>query len=231
MHPTFKITAYSNKLHKKIKQFNLTYCLKNKLYIRRSYHNYFFNRTYGSDYFTNSTFKTPFNMSFSFATIGNYSNVHLTSPLLAGLEFMTRPVLLPADLQEDFEMLIRFHKKQQWQFDITRLSDFLRNPKHTIVLTDPLQHIQWVNKGFRSMTGYEAKEVLHKRPSFLQGPNTDLVLRQEIRNCLYNKQTFDGNIVNYRKNGDTYLCCVRIEPIFNREKELTNFIAFEYEVA
>lgn len=170
-------------------------------------------------------------MSFSSAAIGNYKKVNLTSPLLAGLEFMTRPVLLPSALQEDFEMLIRFHKKQQWQFDITRLSDFLRNPKHTIVLTDSHQSIQWVNKGFRSMTGYEAKEVLHKRPSFLQGPNTDFVLRQEIKNCLHKQITFNGNIVNYRKNGDTYLCCVKIEPIFNREAELCNFIAFEYEVA
>lgn len=170
-------------------------------------------------------------MGFStIAAIGNYNNIELTSPLIGGLEFMTRPILLAPELQEDFDAIIRFHKKQDWKFDTSRLSNFLRNPLHTIVLTDVNQSIQWVNKGFRTMTGYEPKEVIHKRPSFLQGASTDFVQRDEIRKCLIARETFTGNIVNYRKNGDSYLCNVQIEPIFNRKAQLSNFIAFEFEV-
>jgi hypothetical protein len=42
---------------------------------------------------------------------------------------------------------------------------------------------------------------------------------------------FSASITNYRKNGEAYLCKVKIVPLYNKANQLTHYIAFEREVA
>lgn len=160
-----------------------------------------------------------------------YDNLPLIPPLMAGLEFMRRPVAVSNESQVDFQQIARIHKQNKWNFELSKIRGFLQNPLHAIVLTDHSERIQWVNQGFVSMTGYRAEEAFRKSPKFLQGSQTPLATRQAIRTKLNEHTVFDGTILNYRKNGEPYLCKVQIEPIFDRNHQIVNYIAFEYEVA
>ncbi|MDC6383942.1 PAS domain-containing protein [Flagellimonas taeanensis] len=99
-----------------------------------------------------------------------------------------------------------------------------------LVITDPYQNIVWVSDGFQEMTGYPKKHVLGKRPSFLQGPRTSKVSKQQIRNGLEQDRHFAGSILNYRKNGESYLCQIKIVPIYDSKSVLVNFLALEKEL-
>jgi PAS domain S-box-containing protein len=98
-----------------------------------------------------------------------------------------------------------------------------------LVVTSFDQTIVWVNQGFTEMTGYNKNFALGKKPSFLQGDKTSKTTVQDIGKQLKNKQCYTGAITNYRKNGETYQCEIKILPLYNSNKELTHFIALERE--
>ena len=105
----------------------------------------------------------------------------------------------------------------------------MHSPNVAIVLTDAQRRILWVNEVFESMTGYTLTEVLHRKPSMLQGERSDSRIVEEMRYCLEHGLPFKNEITNYRKNGEQYQCRLIVHPIRNTEGEITNFIAFEID--
>ncbi|WP_273445363.1 helix-turn-helix domain-containing protein [Neolewinella agarilytica] len=100
----------------------------------------------------------------------------------------------------------------------------------SVILTDARRRILWVNDQFEVMTGYSKRELVGKSPgSILQGPESskDAVLR--IRKALAEEKPFEDALINYRKNGEAYVCQLAIHPIHDHQQNLTNFLAFETE--
>lgn len=98
-----------------------------------------------------------------------------------------------------------------------------------LVVTALDQIIVWVNQGFTEMTGYNKNFALGKKPSFLQGKKTSKSTVRDIGEQLKRSQCYKGSITNYRKNGETYQCEIKILPIYNSNNELTHFMALERE--
>ena len=115
-----------------------------------------------------------------------------------------------------------------WTTDLTK--KVFQEDYDAIVLTDTNQKILWVSDGFRDMTGYSKKYAVGKRPSFLQGQETSKSVKNQIREELFYNHTFSGSLLNYRKNGEPYLCQISIFPIYDAKERLDNFIAFEKEI-
>ncbi|MBY0427566.1 MAG: hypothetical protein K2Q22_18160 [Cytophagales bacterium] len=42
-----------------------------------------------------------------------------------------------------------------------------------------------------------------------------------------NLKKFQGDLVNYRKDGEPYVCKVEIWPVFDSQGKHVNFVAFE----
>lgn len=114
--------------------------------------------------------------------------------------------------------------------DDNYVSDYLNKGYDALVLTDTSQKILWVSDGFKKMTGYSKKHALGQTPKFLQGKKTSKDKRKKIREDLATKYTFTGDLINYRKNGETYICNINIVPIFSKKDELKYFLAIEKEV-
>ncbi|MDI9879523.1 PAS domain-containing protein [Flectobacillus longus] len=159
-----------------------------------------------------------------------FSSVNTSMPILTGMEFMRRPARLSDALLHEYECVSRMAHVRKWDFDLYHFRDFIQDPQHAVVITNVQQTIQWVNHGFANMTGYQIQEALGKKPSFLQGKETDPLTRSAIKACLLEEKKFEGKLINYRKDGEPYWCDVRIEPIFNEHQKLVNFIAFEEEI-
>jgi PAS domain S-box-containing protein len=103
-------------------------------------------------------------------------------------------------------------------------------PNIAVILTDPQQRIIWVNDDFTAITGYSLGEAIGRIPGrMLQGPKTDPEVIERIRKAIQQRIPFRDQLTNYRKNGEPYLCKLVIHPVFDRNQELTNFIAFEVD--
>jgi len=99
--------------------------------------------------------------------------------------------------------------------------------ENTIVVTDTKLNIVFASQNIIEMTGYSSEEILGKNPKIFQGKETSLQELQSIREAIHLQKPFERTIVNYKKNGKPYLCKIKGFPVFNSEKELVNFVAFE----
>ncbi len=102
---------------------------------------------------------------------------------------------------------------------------------YTLVLTDAAKTILWVSDCFRAMTGYRPYEVLGKMPDMFQGSSTSPADVLRLGESLAMAQPVGADLMNYRKNGDMYVCRVHIKPLYNTRQDLTHFLAVEWEVS
>ena len=147
-------------------------------------------------------------------------------PLLVAYEFMN----IARNENSEHDTLEIFAKEKNWSIDLNKMKRFLQNRKNTIVVTCEKERIEWVSKGFTRMTGYKSEEAIGNSPKFLQGKETSVETRGLIREKLMVQEKFSGRVINYRKNGEPYVCKVDIFPVFNKKQDLVNFVAFEQEV-
>jgi len=105
----------------------------------------------------------------------------------------------------------------------------VQNHQVSVIITDNQRYILWVNEQFTQMTGYTLSEVKGKKPSLLQGRNSEKTALSRMRTSLNKKIKFHDRITNYRKNGEEYTCALTIHPIFNIQGDLSNFVAFEVD--
>ncbi|WP_386818961.1 ATP-binding protein [Luteolibacter algae] len=102
---------------------------------------------------------------------------------------------------------------------------------NAVIVTDAAGCIEWVNEAFVQITGYELEEVAGRKPgSFLQGPLTDQNTVANIRESLANGKGLRTDILNYRKDGSSYWLSMEIQPMFNEDGSLRNFMAVERDV-
>ncbi|MDG1483444.1 MAG: ATP-binding protein [Myxococcota bacterium] len=111
------------------------------------------------------------------------------------------------------------------------LEAIARRTGNSIILTDQTGHIQWVNSGFERLTGYTLAEVVQKNPgSLLQGPETNLKTRAEMRRALAVSQSFDVEVLNYSKSREQYWVHISADPMVNEDGEITGYMAIQTNV-
>jgi len=96
--------------------------------------------------------------------------------------------------------------------------DYLSSTGHIVVVTDfqleyPGPHILWVSKSFEELTGYTLEELKGKTPRLLQGAETERKTLDSLKEKLKNQEVFEGQITNYKKNGEKFCKAWRIMPI------------------
>lgn len=101
---------------------------------------------------------------------------------------------------------------------------------YTLVLTDPAKTIIWASNSFLTMTGYKPAEALGQKPALLQGAGTNPDLVLQVQTALDRTESVSADLLNYRKNGEPYICRVHIEPLYDSRQNLTHFLAVEREV-
>lgn len=129
-------------------------------------------------------------------------------------------------IESDIKSVKAFAKKGKWKNEIDAI--FENQDFEALIITDADQNILWVNDGFTTMTGYSKKYALNKKPHFLQGTNTSVASRKNIRTKLSQLEPFTEIITNYRKDNSPYECEVKIIPMYN--ESVTHFLAIERKV-
>lgn len=102
-----------------------------------------------------------------------------------------------------------------------------------VVISDPLQPdnpIIYCNQGFTNITGYTQEEVLGKNADLLQGPATDPNTIAQIDACITAQTPFEGEILNYKKDGTPFWNQLRISYIFNSNGKMTHVVGLQSDV-
>lgn len=94
-------------------------------------------------------------------------------------------------------------------------------------LDKPGPKFVFVNQAFTQMTGYRLEEIVSKTPRILQGSKTDRSVLNQLRRCLLQGQPFQGEMINYRKDGSEYQVQISCFPIQNDRAEITHFMSIQ----
>jgi PAS domain S-box-containing protein len=97
-------------------------------------------------------------------------------------------------------------------------------------LDEPGPRIEYVNPAFTRMTGYEAGEILGRAPRLLQGPKTERAVIERMRAALRAGDGFQGEALNYRKDGTTYMVEWLITPVRDMDGRITRWISAQRDV-
>ncbi len=98
------------------------------------------------------------------------------------------------------------------------------------VLELPGPRIVYVNRAFTRMTGYAPEEVLGKTPRILQGPKTDRAVLDRLRAQLARGVRFEGQTINYRKDGAPFVIRWYIEALRDTDGVIRHFMAVQRDV-
>jgi PAS domain S-box-containing protein len=126
-------------------------------------------------------------------------------------------------------------KYQRAEESLRLLSSAVEQSKESILITDaqldlPGPKILFVNPAFTQMTGYTSEEAIGRTPRILQGPRTDKTVLKRLRHDLQEGQTFAGEAVNYRKDGEEFDMEWQIAPICNPSGKTTHFVAIQRDI-
>ena len=91
--------------------------------------------------------------------------------------------------------------------------------------------IEYANPAFTRLTGHEAHEILGRCPRLLQGPLTERAVLDRMRTALTAGETFQGEAVNYRKDGSTYFVEWLITPVPDAEGRIAHWISAQRDIS
>ena len=116
--------------------------------------------------------------------------------------------------------------------DLSLITRAFETATNGIVISDASRAglpIIYASQSFYEFTGYDIEEVIGQNCRFLQGQGTNPQTVATICQALQNQQSFQGEILNYRKNGEPFWNLLRIEPIFSQGK-LKYFIGVQTDI-
>lgn len=112
-----------------------------------------------------------------------------------------------------------------------RLSDSaLKAISEAVVITDPSGSVLSTNRAHESITGYSNSDMVGRNCRVLQGPLTDPEVVARIRKAVAAGSGFQGELLNCRKNGDSFWNELSIAPVHDDAGRLTHFVGVTRDV-
>lgn len=114
-----------------------------------------------------------------------------------------------------------------------QLASAIANLTTGVTITDPSlpdNPIIFANQGFTAITGYSPSEAIGRNCRFLQGEETAPAVIKAMRKAIAARQPGTYVLLNYRKDGTKFWNELTINPVFDKEGKLINFIGLANDI-
>ncbi len=88
----------------------------------------------------------------------------------------------------------------------------------------------YINDRFTELTGYTKEDSIGKNSRFLQGPDSAGETLDRLRKAIVEKNDFEGELINYKKDGTKFWNHLRITTIKNAKGKVTNHVFFQNDI-
>lgn len=99
-----------------------------------------------------------------------------------------------------------------------------------ISITDLQANILYANPAFATVTGYSTSEVVGQRQSLLSDPSTPKSVYQALWGKVRARQSWNGRLLNRRKDGVRYLAELTIVPVVTTPGQVTHYLAMHRDI-
>ena len=114
--------------------------------------------------------------------------------------------------------------------ELRKLSQAVEQSPVSIVITDLEAKIRYVNPHLTKASGYTLKEVIGKNPKIFHSRETPAETYQAMWQALTAGQTWRGEFVNKRKNGERLVESVVIAPVLGSDGQPTHYLAIKEDI-
>lgn len=145
-------------------------------------------------------------------------------------------ISLLADLQitplgQGFSLVTIRDATRRWRMEshVQRLVTAMDATPDVVFLTDVEFRLVFVNPSFLRDTGYSIEETLGRPATFLRAAGQE-ERWNECQQRVRSGKEWQGEFVNVRSDGSTYLASVSMAPIFDRKGSFLGCVSFERDI-
>lgn len=120
--------------------------------------------------------------------------------------------------------------QKQAQAQRQLLQQAIEQAQEAIVITDTEAVIEYVNPAFEHISGYTTKEIMGENPRLLQSGYHDEAFYQQLWRQLTQGHTWQGELINKRKDGALYTEEATISPVTDASGQIRNYVAVKHDI-
>jgi diguanylate cyclase (GGDEF)-like protein/PAS domain S-box-containing protein len=140
-----------------------------------------------------------------------------------GFLFMFSALLIATMWQRNWLETIR-------QQEIRMQATALESSDYAVMILNKQREIIWVNPAFNKLTGFTLEDIYSHELPFLNDPHPDQILADQIWTTLYQGQTWQGTVDNYKKSGQQYDESMIITPVTTEKGDISHFVAIKHDI-
>lgn len=121
--------------------------------------------------------------------------------------------------------------ERRLSFQQRRVSDHILSAvSQGVVISGPDQKVLQVNDAFVKITGLQRGDILGRTCRLLQGPDSDAATIARIADTLLRGQDFQGELLNYRRDGSAFWNELSISPVRDERGLVTQYVGIMRDV-
>ncbi len=113
---------------------------------------------------------------------------------------------------------------------LSKFSQAIEQTAEVITITDQNGLIEYVNPAFTNITGYSADEAIGKTPHLFRDESYEM-LAKDIRHVIAKGETWQGKIIEKKKDGSNYPTMLTISPIRNELGKITHHVGVHEDLS
>ena len=121
-------------------------------------------------------------------------------------------------------------ERKATELKLRMLSTAIEQSPTSVAITDTAAQIEYINSAFTKEAGYTLDEVLGKNPRVLQSGMTDAKVYDDMWSKLTRGESWQGEFVNKRKNGEIFYEEAYISPIQDDTGKTSHYVAVKLDV-
>lgn len=159
-------------------------------------------------------------------------DIAMINKLLSGkiTEYPLKPIYENIHTITAQGVFINIAEREKGDIERLKYTNVLNQSPESIIITDSKANIEYVNRRFTEITGYEKDEVLTKNPNILQSHKVDNQLYVDMWTAISSGKVWKGELINKRKSGELYWERKTISPVVNEFGRLINYISFGEDI-
>jgi len=113
---------------------------------------------------------------------------------------------------------------------LRKLSTVVEQTGEGVIITDKDGTIEYVNPAFTKLTGYSPDEAIGQNPRILNSGNQDKFFYKNMWNTIITGKTWQGKVIDRKKDGSFHPVLLTISPILNGAGEIAHFAAIHADL-
>ncbi|MBI5637908.1 MAG: PAS domain S-box protein [Nitrospinae bacterium] len=129
-----------------------------------------------------------------------------------------------------FAFQLEIVERRRAEEELRRLATAIEHTAQTVIITDAAGNIIYANPAFEKITGYTVVEAIGKTPRFLKSGRQTPDFYTHLWQTITAGRTWEGILVNRKKNGALYEERASISPIVNGDGTVVSFVALKSDI-